>query len=449
MLNNNFLVRCRLSKRTRKNSAKAVRSNVAKSFDKKEKAVDGFANITKGIGGKKDTLQNTDYVRGNINLAKNFVLAEELYLYNWLVGNIADIPAKQATRKWCKISSDAKPEPMKKVNKVLKKLKVKQRFKTAHAYADLFGGSALYMVVNDNQTQDKPLNLKTIRPDSFKALRVLEPSHLRPIMTSLSEPEFYQLFGINGENITIHKSRLIIFKGLELTQNKSVEHSFWGGSKVQRSIEPIIASDTAINAIVNMLTETNVNVYKLEGLTELAIDDADEDAIKRISLIDTMKSYLNAVVLDSKDDFVKRTNDFKDLHQIDNATLIRVTGSAEIPATLLFGKSPDGMNATGASDFENFYNRIEDIQTDKFEPELEIIIQVASMSANQEEIEDASIFWHPLSQETKKDISDREKVDSETDKTLIEAEIITKQEAREALIKNNPRYSSLKVKHEA
>ena len=104
-----------------------------------------------------------------------------------------------------------------------------------------------------------------------------------------------------------------------------------------------------------MLTETNVNVYKLDGLTDLAIDDADDDAIKRIQIIDTMKSYLNALVLDSKDDFVKVTNDFKDLHQIDDKTLIRVSGSAEIPATLLFGKSPDGQNSTGASDFQKEY----------------------------------------------------------------------------------------------
>jgi phage-related protein (TIGR01555 family) len=418
------------------------------SKNSKISANDGFANIAKGIGGKKDVLQNSSFIRSSISLTKNYHLAEELYLYNWLVGNIADIPATQATRKWCEITSNSKPQEMKKIVKLFKKLEVKQRFKTAQAYGDLFGGSALYMVVNDGNTQDKPLNLKTIKRGSFKKLRVLEPSHLIPIITTLREPEQYRLSGTNGESFVIHKSRLLIFIGLELTQSKKLEHSYWGGSKVQRSLEPIIASDTAINAIVNMLTETNVNVYKLDGLTELAIDDADEDAIKRIQIIDTMKSYLNALVLDSKDDFIKRTNDFKDLHQIDNATLIRVTGSAEIPATLLFGKSPDGMNATGASDFENFYNRIEAIQTDKFEPKLERLVQVASMSENGFLIEDDEYFWNPLSQETKKDISDREKIDAETDSTLIADEIITKAEARSSLIKNNPRYSHLKDSNE-
>ena len=60
-----------------------------------QKANDGFANIAKGIGGKKDVLQNTSFIRTSINLAKNYDLAEDLYLYNWLVGNIADIPANE------------------------------------------------------------------------------------------------------------------------------------------------------------------------------------------------------------------------------------------------------------------------------------------------------------------------------------------------------------------
>ena len=157
-----------------------------------------------------------------------------------------------------------------------------------------------------------------------------------------------------------------------------------------------------------------------------------------------MKSYLNALVLDAKDDFVKVNNDFKDLHQIDNATLIRVSGSAEIPATLLFGKSPDGMNATGSADFRAFYNRCKRIQTDKVEPKLEILITVASMSENSKIIEDVVITWNPLEQETKKEIADTRKVDADTDAVYINANVITKEEVRKALREKNPRYSFLK-----
>lgn len=211
-----------------------------KTSSKSQTATDGFANIAKGIGGKKDVLQNTSFIRTSINLSKNYDLAEELYLYNWLVGNIADIPANEITREWCEISSTKQKDDLKKVLDLFKKLELKQKIKTTHAFADLFGGCALYMVVNDGQSQDKPLNIQNIRRNSFQKLRVLEPSYLIPMVTGIEEPELYQLFGINGENLVIHKSRLLIFKGLETTQRKKIELNYWGGSKVQRSIEPII-----------------------------------------------------------------------------------------------------------------------------------------------------------------------------------------------------------------
>ncbi len=424
---------------------KNKKSKIAKNT---KKANDGFANIAKGIGGKKDTLQNTDFKRISIDLAKNYNLAEELYLFNWLVGNIADIPAEEATREWCVLHSLKHQDKIKKINTLFENLEVKDKISTNLSFADLFGGCALYMVVNDGRLQSQPLNLSTIKQGSFQGLRVLEPTFLTPLDDGLSEPEFYQLLDPAGDSFIIHKSRLIIFRGLKLTTNKKREYRYWGGSKVQRSLEPIIGSDTAINAIVNMLTEHNVNVYKLDGLTDLAIDNQDEDAIKRIQIIDTMKSYLNALVLDSKDDFIKRTNDFKDLHQIDTSTLIRVAGSAQIPATLLFGKSPDGQNATGASDFRAFYNRIRKIQTNKIQPALRKLISIASLSLfGMDILEEVTIEWLPLEQETKSEIAERENKEASTIDTYYSngQGIITKDEARKVLKNSNPKFSFLEV----
>ena len=118
-----------------------------------KKANDGFANIAKGIGGKKDTLQNTDFKRISLDLAKNYNLAEELYLFNWLVGNIADIPAEEATREWCTLNSPKHQDKIKKINTLFEYLEVKDKIATNLSFADLFGGCALYMVVNDVKLQ--------------------------------------------------------------------------------------------------------------------------------------------------------------------------------------------------------------------------------------------------------------------------------------------------------
>ena len=45
-----------------------------------------------------------------------------------------------------------------------------------------------------------------------------------------------------------------------------------------------------------------------------------------------------------------------------------------IPQTLLFGRSPAGMNATGESDLENWYNFVERIQKLMLKPNLLVLL---------------------------------------------------------------------------
>jgi len=405
-------------------------------------AFDGFSNVMKGIGGLKDSLTNTSFYRFHLNLNHNPALADDLYSENWLVGKIADIPASEITRKWRNIVSSETKERLDLFLKAQKELDVKEHFKEAITWADLFGGSAIHMIVNDGQSQDKPLKKHNIKKGSLR-LRVFDPRHIFPVNYGLGEPELFRVQGL-GETLTIHKSRLLIFKGLKATEHKKREYNFWGGSKVQRSIEPIIKSDKTIHAIINMLDEANVNVYKLEELTEQAINGEDEAIISRLKIVDQMKSYLNAVVLDAKDDFLKKSNDFKDLHNIDVSAQIHVAGSADIPATRLWGRSPDGMNATGASDTRNFNDRISAEQT-SLEPKLNTLDEIIAFSTFGNPFE-CGTEWLSLEQETLAETTDRKKTQAETDAIYITNEVFSKDEIREATIRDDKRFSFLEAR---
>ena len=58
-----------------------------------------------------------------------------------------------------------------------------------------------------------------------------------------------------------------------------------------------------------------------------------------------------------------------------------ICGATEIPATRLFGRSPEGMNATGDSDIQNYYEKISTKQDAQLRPILEKLLPVISMSA--------------------------------------------------------------------
>ena len=60
--------------------------------------------------------------------------------------------------------------------------------------------------------------------------------------------------------------------------------------------------------------------------------------------------------------------------------MMDMAGAAGIPATRLFGRSPDGMNATGESDMKNYYEMIDQLRERLLRPALERLIPVMAMS---------------------------------------------------------------------
>ena len=60
--------------------------------------------------------------------------------------------------------------------------------------------------------------------------------------------------------------------------------------------------------------------------------------------------------------------------------MMDVSGAAEIPVTKLFGRSPAGMNATGESDMQNYYDVIEEKQESQLRPIFDKLLPVIYIS---------------------------------------------------------------------
>ena len=60
--------------------------------------------------------------------------------------------------------------------------------------------------------------------------------------------------------------------------------------------------------------------------------------------------------------------------------MMDMAGAAEIPATKLFGRSPQGMNSTGEADLRNNYDLIAQMQERMLRPALEKLLPVMAIS---------------------------------------------------------------------
>jgi len=85
--------------------------------------------------------------------------------------------------------------------------------------------------------------------------------------------------------------------------------------------------------------------------------------LKRLQLVDTSRGLLNSIVIDSEgENYDFKTFQFSGVKDVIDATCNMLSALTNIPQTILFGRSPAGMNATGDSDFESYYNFVEKIQ---------------------------------------------------------------------------------------
>ncbi|MFP3681974.1 DUF1073 domain-containing protein, partial [Pseudomonas sp. SIMBA_041] len=60
--------------------------------------------------------------------------------------------------------------------------------------------------------------------------------------------------------------------------------------------------------------------------------------------------------------------------------MLDISGASEIPVTRLFGRSPAGMNATGESDLQNYYEVVQQQQESTLGPILDKLLPIICMS---------------------------------------------------------------------
>ena len=90
--------------------------------------------------------------------------------------------------------------------------------------------------------------------------------------------------------------------------------------------------------------------------------------------------------------------------------MLDMAGAAEIPATKLFGRSPQGLNASGVSDLKNYAETISGLQERMLRPALEKLLPVMAYSCWGFCPDDLDLVFEPiiaLSPEERADLVDK------------------------------------------
>ena len=80
--------------------------------------------------------------------------------------------------------------------------------------------------------------------------------------------------------------------------------------------------------------------------------------------------------------------------------MMDISGAAEIPATRLFGRSPQGFQSTGESDMRNYYEMIAGLQERHLRPALERLLPVMAISCFGYLPDNLDFVFNPLATES-------------------------------------------------
>ena len=364
-------------------------------------------------------------------LTKDYTLMTSLYRNNWIVRRLIDVVPTDMLKNGWKYTSDITPEKIDQLYKAERKTRIKKSILDALKWARLYGGSAALMLIDGQEERlEEPLDLDSILPGDFKGLLVMDRwSGIFPGLDRITDinssefglPEHYEfrapdkVSNINTQKV--HHSRVLRFCGDGLPLWEHQAEQYWGASIIEAIFEELKKRDNTSANLAGLIFLSNLRILKMADFGEMLAgtsQKAQEDLYNTIQAMNALMNNFSLQVLSKEDDFQSVSASFGGLAELYELFMLDIAGAAGIPAVKMFGRSPQGMNATGESDLKNYDSVVEQRQEEDLSPILDKLIPVLAMSTFGEIPDDLDHVFNPVSSPSKEEIANFLKATTET-----------------------------------
>lgn len=400
--------------------------------------MDSWQNKITGLGGKNDlACRNSWRYRAPLDM----YTLESIYEFSEIGGRMVDQEPDDSTREGFELVGIDR-EDQDALNERLGKIGYLQAIAEAQRWANLYGGAAVYMQVQDGQTSDMPIDMARIV--TVSGLTVLDRWDLTaqtydtdPDSKNFGNPELYQMSVEGGvkSNAIIHASRLLPFYGKRLPWRAQRRRQGWGSPVYDRAWEAFEAYGSSHSLLKNALARITQGVIKSKGL-DAALKKGQKKQVKgRMQALTRDASMLGDMFLDmDKETYeaVQRgVQGFKDVLEAFENYLVAHT---PIPKSILLGQTPGGLNSgANSGDWEAWAGYISAQQTKKLDPPTRRFLDIEFASTNtplSEIPESYKIKWNPILQESKTDKADNHFKNAQARQLDVFSGIVTDDQAR-------------------
>lgn len=394
---------------------------------------DGWMNIINGLGqaGRDKTTAIT------FRACPQFCFAEldELYRADGLSRRIIDIIPAEMIRQGWEIDGDSEGAILGQFEELAVNCKLTQLIQ----WSRLYGGALAVMGIADGRPLNEPVNVENIKSVNWIQVfdrwqTVVNYDYITKDINdpNYGLPEYYQITDYRtAAMFVVHYSRVLRMDWGNLPPRDKYLNQGWGDS-VFVAIYNEVKNYGAAFANTSAIMQDFVNgILQIPGLSNSLVQDcgeSDRALIRRLNFANLSKGVSNMMVLDGDEKYEKLSTNVAGVSDLLDRFMLSVSAVTGIPITLLFGRAPAGLQATGDSDIRNFYDMIKQYQEMKLKPVLEKLIYYIMKSEygpyNGVEPDNWSIQFTPLWQNTEEQEAIMRRTVAETDRMYIETGVL-------------------------
>lgn len=368
-------------------------SKKKKTAARQQRTNDSFQNpMTRTGVFMPNLLETTEYPL--TRFTRDWQTINALYRSHWIVRRIIDVIPEDMIKNGYHILTQLSPDQIKKIVRCDRTTRTSRRILEGLKWGRLYGGAGALIMIEGHENQlDQPLDYDTIMPSSYKGLLVLDRwSGVTPedkLVNDISDPEFGmpEYYTVSSDALTVgirvHHSRILRFMGRPLPYLEQLAETYWGASELEHVIDELKKRDNVSWNIAMLTFMANLRVMKMDGMGQLLATGNEQAQLQLYNTIQGMNAMMNnnsLQVLGENDSYETHQYTFGGIGETYDRFMMDVAGAAETPVTKLFGRSPAGMNATGESDMQNYYDTIEEKQEADLRPVYDKILPIMFIS---------------------------------------------------------------------
>ena len=381
------------------------------------------------------------------SLTRSPGLLTSLYRESWLAKRIIDMPCEDMTRAWYTLGGEIPPEDLDALRRLEARHGIRREITDALRWARLYGGACALMVLRGQEDRlAEPLRMDQLMPGDFQGLLVrdrvdgVQPS--LEMEEDLDDPDFgypmyYDFEAGDLGTLRVHHSRVLRLIGRDLPRAQEAAEAWWGASELDHIREELEKRGATSANIARLVFQANVTTLKMSDFGELLALGTDQErkrVLRAMEEQNRMRDSFGLQLLSAGDTYENHPYSFAGLREVYEAFMMDMAGAAGIPATRLFGRSPDGMNATGESDLKNYYEMISQLRESRLRPALEKLLPVMAACCWGFVPERLEISFPSLMTLSPREEADIQARRTETLIQALQAGLLTPEEAKERLL---------------